>query len=137
MTAKLKIKHLAHKLFPMIYFLYFIFVFIFIILFYFYIFKMYFLTLQLPVVIRIKIVVRNLGHNHQKSILLLKQLLCYMKCIKHEKRIGILILVQETQLQHEVTMKNELLHKFMKDRELEDLYSAPQRTDEDSNSWGR
>ena len=39
---------------------------------------------------------------------------------------------QETQLQHEVSMKNELLQKFLRDQELEEYYQLSHRSDEDS-----
>lgn len=41
---------------------------------------------------------------------------------------------KETQLQHEVTMKNALLQKFLKDQELEDYYQLTHRSDEESRS---
>lgn len=41
---------------------------------------------------------------------------------------------KETQLQHEVSMKNELLQKFLKDQEFEELYRLSHRSDEDSRS---
>ncbi|XP_078345699.1 uncharacterized protein LOC144631169 isoform X2 [Oculina patagonica] len=41
---------------------------------------------------------------------------------------------KETQLQHEVSMKNELLQKFIKDQELDEYYQLSHRSDEDSRS---
>ncbi|PFX22213.1 Trafficking kinesin-binding protein 1 [Stylophora pistillata] len=41
---------------------------------------------------------------------------------------------QETQLQHEVSMKNELLQKFIKDQEMDEFYQLSHRSDEDSRS---
>ena len=43
--------------------------------------------------------------------------------------------LQETQLQHEVSMKNELLQKFLQDQELEGYYQLSHRSDEDSRRW--
>lgn len=41
---------------------------------------------------------------------------------------------KETQLQHEVTMKNDLLQKFLKDQELDEFYQLTNRLDEESRS---
>ena len=43
--------------------------------------------------------------------------------------------VQETQLQHEVSMKTELLQKFIKDQEMDEFYQLSHRSDEDSRRW--
>lgn len=41
---------------------------------------------------------------------------------------------KETQLQHEVSMKTELLQKFIKDQEMDEFYQLSHRSDEDSRS---
>lgn len=41
---------------------------------------------------------------------------------------------KETQLQHEVTMKNALLEKFLKDQEFDEDYQLTNRSDEESRS---
>ena len=42
---------------------------------------------------------------------------------------------QETQLQHEVTMKNALLEKFLKDQEFDEDYQLTNRSDEESRRY--
>lgn len=47
----------------------------------------------------------------------------------------VFFLIQETQLQHEVSMKTELLQKFIKDQEMDEFYQLSHRSDEDSRRW--
>lgn len=46
--------------------------------------------------------------------------------------LNVFFFCQETQLQHEVTMKNDLLQKFLKDQELDEHYQLTNRSDEES-----
>ena len=48
---------------------------------------------------------------------------------------ALLCILQETQLQHEVTMKNDLLQKFLRDQELDEYHQWSHRSDEDSRRY--